>query len=137
LALPRILLRLPYGKRSDALEQFPFEELTAARDHEAYLWGNPAMACALLIGRTFLERGWDMEPGDERDVGDLPAHVYEHDGEKRLQACAEAYLSERAGEAMLARGLLPFLSLKNQNAARLMRFQSLADPAQALAGPWR
>jgi type VI secretion system protein ImpC len=137
LALPRILLRLPYGKRSDAVEHFDFEELTPARDHEAYLWGNPAMACALLIGRTFLERGWEMEPGDERDVGDLPAHVYEHDGEKRLQACAEAYLSERAGEAMLARGLMPFLSLNHQNAARLLRFQSLAEPAQALAGPWR
>jgi type VI secretion system protein ImpC len=137
LALPRILLRVPYGKRSDALEQFAFEECTPARDHEAYLWGNSAMACALLLGRTFLERGWEMEPGDERDVGDLPAHVYEHDGEKRLQACAEAYLSERAGEAMLARGLMPFLSLKNHNAVRLLRFQSLAEPAQGLAGPWR
>ena len=137
LALPRILLRLPYGKRSDAVEQFEFEELTTAREHEAYLWGNPAMACALLIGRTFLERGWDMEPGDQRDVGGLPAHVYERDGEKRLQACAEAYLSERAGEVMLARGLMPFLSVKNHNAARLMRFQSLAEPAQPLAGPWR
>lgn len=137
LAMPRMLLRLPYGKHSDALDQFDFEEFTAVRDHEAYLWGNPAMACALLIGRAFLERGWEMEPGDERDVGDLPAHIYEHDGEKRMQACAETYLSERTGEAMLARGLMPLLSLANHNAARLLRFQSLAQPAQALAGPWR
>jgi|ERR1017187_6423512 hypothetical protein len=62
------------GKRGDALEQFGFEELAAARDHKAYLWGNPQMACVLLIGRTFIERGWDTEPGDELDVRDLPAH---------------------------------------------------------------
>ena len=137
LALPRILLRLPYGKQSDPVDTFNFEELSAAREHEAYLWGNPAMACALLIGRAFLEKGWEMQPGDERDVGDLPAHVFLEDGEKRLQAGAELYLGERAGEAILARGAMPFLSLRNQNAARLLRFQSLADPPQPLAGTWR
>ena len=136
LALPRILLRLPYGKQSDAVDAFDFEELSAAREHEAYLWGNPAMACALLIGRAFLENGWKMQPGDEREVGDLPAHVFVQDDENHLQAGAELYLGERAGETILARGVMPFLSLRNQNAARLLRFQSLADPPQPLAGPW-
>lgn len=137
LALPRVLLRAPYGKRNEAIEQFEFEELPAAPAHEHYLWGNPALACALLIGRSFLANGWSMEPGDERDIGGLPACVIERDGERQLLPCAEAYLSERAGEAILARGLMPLMSLKNQNAARLMRSQSLAEPAKPLAGPWR
>ncbi|HKA43805.1 MAG TPA: type VI secretion system contractile sheath large subunit [Burkholderiales bacterium] len=137
LALPRILLRAPYGKRNERVEEFEFEELPARAAHEHYLWGNPAIACALLIGRSFLAKGWSMEVGDERDIGGLPACVLDRDGEKELLACAEAYLSERAGEAILARGLMPLLSLKNQNAACLMRFQSLAEPAQAFAGPWR
>jgi type VI secretion system protein ImpC len=137
LALPRILLRLPYGKQTDPVDSFDFEELSSAREHESYLWGNPAMACALLIGRAFLEKGWEMRPGDELDVGDLPAYVFTEDGAKHLQAGAELYLGERTGEAILARGVMPFLSLRNQNAARLLRFQSLADPPQPVAGRWR
>jgi type VI secretion system protein ImpC len=136
LALPRMLLRQPYGKSSDPVESFAFEELAARREHESYLWGNGALACALLIGRAFASRGWDMEPGDELDVEDLPAHTYDDDGEKCLQACAEVSLVDRAAEAILDAGLIPLLSRKNRNAVRVMRFQSIAEPAQALDGPW-
>jgi type VI secretion system protein ImpC len=137
LALPRILLRLPYGKNTDPVEQLGFEELPPARSHEAYLWGNPALACAQLIGQSFLARGWDMEPGDDQDLVDLPAHVFQQEGERHLQPCAEVLLSERAGEAILDHGLVPLLSYKNRNAVRVMRFQSIAEPSSPLAGPWQ
>jgi type VI secretion system protein ImpC len=136
LTLPRMLLRLPYGKATDRVEAFDFDELGAGRDHERYLWGNGAFACALLLGRSFLSRGWEMEPGDELDVEDLPAHTYTEDDEKRLQPCAEANINDRAGQAILERGLTPLLSYKNRNAVRVMRLQSIADPAQPLSGPW-
>jgi len=136
LALPRMLLRLPYGKSSDPVESFPFEELAPRREHESYLWGNGALACALLMGRAFASRGWEMEPGDELEVEDLPAHVYDDGSGKRLQPCAEIALVDRAAEAILSAGLMPLLSHKGRNAARVMRFQSIASPAQALSGPW-
>jgi len=137
LTLPRMLLRLPYGKSSDPIESFPFEELAPRREHESYLWGNGALACALLIGRAFASSGWEMDPGDELEVEDLPAHTYDDDGGgKRLQPCAEATLADRAAEAILSAGLMPLLSHKGRNAARVMRFQSIAAPAQALSGPW-
>lgn len=136
LSLPRLLLRLPYGKVTDRIEQFEFEEFASDRNHEGYLWGNPALACALLLGQSFLARGWGMEPGDELDIDGLPAHTFEQDGERHLQACAEVYISERAGEAILSRGVMPLLSYKNRNAVRVMRFQSVAQPAQPLSGPW-
>lgn len=136
LTLPRMLLRLPYGKSSDPVESFPFEELAPRREHGSYLWGNGALACALLIGRAFAASGWEMQPGDELEVEDLPAHIYDQDGERRLQPCAEAALVDRAAEAILSAGLMPLLSHKGRNAARVMRFQSIADPAQALSGPW-
>lgn len=136
LAAPRMLLRLPYGTSTDRIESFELEELGRVREHEHYLWGNPALACALLIGRAFISRGWEMEPGDELDLEDLPAHTFDADGEKHLQACAEAHLTERAGQALLERGLIPLLSYKNRNVVRVLRFQSIADPAQPLSGPW-
>ena len=135
LTLPRMLLRLPYGKSTVPIGSFPFEELSPRR-HESYLWGSGALACALLIARAFAASGWDMEPGEELEVEDLPAHVHDDGGEKRLQPCAEAALADRAADAILAAGLMPLLSHKGRNAVRLARFQSIAHPAQALSGPW-
>ena len=136
LTLPRMLLRLPYAKSSDPIESFPFEELAPRREHDSYLWGNGALACALLIGRAFASSGWEMDPGDELEVEDLPAHTYDDGGGKRLQPCAEAALADRAAEAILGAGLMPLLSHKGRNSVRVMRFQSIAFPAQALSGPW-
>lgn len=136
LAHPRILLRMPYGKDSDPLDYFEFEELRHQREHKSYLWGNPAFACVMLIAMAFQIKGWSMEPGDYLDVENLPAHIFEEDGESQMMACAEEFLTERAASAMLERGLMPMMSYRNRDAARLMRFQSIAEPLKALAGPW-
>jgi len=137
LALPRVLLRLPYGVKTDPVEQFAFEEMPGGRDPEAYLWGNPALACARLIVAAFAEQGWDFSPGDVLELDDFPAHVYEEADERLLQPATEALLGERATQAILARGLMPLLAHRQLNAVRLARFQSLAEPAAALAGAWR
>ncbi len=136
LVHPRILLRMPYGKDSDPLDYFEFEELRHQREHESYLWGNSAFACAMLIAIAFQMKGWSMEPGDYLDVENLPAHIFEEDGESQMMACAEEFLTERAASAMLDRGLMPMMSYRNRDAVRLMRFQSIAEPLTALAGSW-
>ena len=136
LAAPRVLLRLPYGKASDPVEAIAFEELRATPDHEQFLWGNGALACALLMGRAFSANGWQFSPGDEREIGDLPAYTVLRDGERELQACAEHYLGDQGGEALLAAGLMPVVSHRHANAVTVMRFQSVAEKATALAGAW-
>jgi len=135
LLLPRVLARLPYGKDSDPIGAFAFEEL-AVREHEGYLWGSPALAAALLAGQAFMEDGWDLDLEVGRDLDDLPSHIYREDGAAQQQPCAEVAMGEAAGAALLQRGLMPLLSYRNRNAARLLRFQSIADPAQALARAW-
>jgi type VI secretion system protein ImpC len=137
LALPRILMRIPYGKQTDPVERFAFEELTPDRPHESYLWGNPAIACAMLIGASYLEKGPDMEPGDLLDIEDLPANSWREGDVSRMKPCAETLLGERATHAILTRGLIPLLSHGNSNRARVARFQSIADPPAPLSGPWR
>jgi type VI secretion system ImpC/EvpB family protein len=135
LALPRILVRQPYGKESDPIAAFAFEEL-ASREHEAYLWGSPAFALALLAGQAFMEAGWNMDLAAGLDIGDLPSHIYRDDGESCQQPCAEVALGESAGEAVLLQGTMVVLSYRNRNAARLLRWQSIAEPLQALQGAW-
>ncbi len=134
LAMPRVLLRQPYGAKTDRIESFAFEEFDANAPHEAYLWGNPALACVQVIGRTVLEGAEGPSMDAPHDIDDLPAHVRVQDGERQLQACAEFVLPVRVGEELLQRGMIPVLSYGNRNAVRVMRVQSIADPPAALAG---
>ena len=135
LALPRVLSRLPYGDKTESIGSFDFEEMPQ-RNHEEYLWANPALACGRLLAQSFSMRGWNMDADDTLDLGVLPAHNYTEDGETKLQPCAELLLSESTMVAMLAQGLIPLISYRNRNTAVVGRFQSIAHPATALAGPW-
>ncbi|MDD5461278.1 MAG: type VI secretion system contractile sheath large subunit [Methylococcales bacterium] len=137
LALPRILLRLPYGRDTDPAECFDFKEMPLAQEpHQAFLWGNSAFYCALLIGRSFSEWGWSMQLGDNLQIDDLPAYILKQHGESLLQPCAEVCLSDRAMEKVLNQGIMPFISHRSSNIVLLARFQSVAEPLKALAGPW-
>ena len=134
LAAPRVLLRLPYGKGRDPITAFAFDEVGPAHQHAQLLWGSGALASLLLIARAFTARGWGFEPGDEREIGGLPAFTYLQDGEPEMQACAEHYLGEAAGDLLLAAGLMPVMSHRHRNAVTVMRFQSVAAPSQGLRG---
>ena len=128
LALPRILLRLPYGRETDEIEAFPFEELPAEPDHEAFLWGNAVYACTLVWGRS-LPGGGAL--GSQTLEG-LPGYTYFQDDAKVMKPCSEVVLSERAGLAILARGPIPLLSHRDRNAVTVVRFQSLSEPPTPL-----
>ena len=136
LALPRFLLRLPYGKKTSPLESFDFEEFPDLPAHEDYLWGNPAFLVAMLLGQSFSESGWEMRPGTVTEVGSLPLHVYGLDGESEPKPCAEVLLTEDAVERMIEEGMIPLVSFKNRDSVRVARFQSVAAPPRPLAGRW-
>ncbi len=138
LSGPRFLLRLPYGASTSSVDAFDFEEIDdPITDHESLLWGTPSLFVATLLATSFLESGWEMTPGDLQEIGDLPALTYkDEDGEVHLKACAEVFLSERVAEQVLDQGVMPLMSFKNRNAARVLRVQSVSSPPSALAGPW-
>jgi type VI secretion system protein ImpC len=132
LALPRFLLRLPYGKDTASIDSFPFEEMPKS-EHGAYLWGNPAFLCAYLLGKSFLQQGWGMTRL-ERRVDGLPLYVYREDGEHVAKPCAEILMTEKDAETLLDAGFMPVASIKEQPAAMVVRFQSIAEPLVPLAG---
>jgi type VI secretion system protein ImpC len=136
LALPRFLLRLPYGRESDPIESFAFEEWVTDSGHESYLWGNPAFLLGALLGRSFGQLGWRMRPEGSDEIEGLPLHVYRRDGEPRVTPCAEVLLSDHAAEIILDGGLMPLLSLRDRDVIRLGRFQSIAELPTPLAGRW-
>ena len=136
LALPRFLLRLPYGEDTDPVDYFDFEEMPEGSDHDKYLWGNPSFACAFLLAQAFSRYDWDLRPGMIQDIEGLPLHVYKEQGESKIKPCAEVVFTERALEKILDLGLMPLLSFKNKDTIRLARFQSSAEPLTRLAGRW-
>ena len=136
LALPRILLRLPYGKETNAVDAFDFEELSSPPSHEEYLWGSPALALTLLLGEAYLEDGWSLRPGSAQEISGLPFALVDDDGEKHAVPCAEALFTVRAAEAVTNRGLMPIVTMKGTDTVRLAIYQSIAEPYAALAGRW-
>ncbi len=137
LVLPRLLLRLPYGKDTEPVGRFDFEELSCGADHEQYLWGNPAIVCACLLAEAFRTSGWSLTGELQQELTGLPMHVYKTNGETHVTPCAETFLTERAMEILIGKGLVPILSIKGRDAVRVARFQSIAEPSAPLAGRWQ
>ena len=119
LATPRFLLRLPFGKKTSAIDSFDFEEVSSPPAHEDYLWGNPAVACAAMIVQ------------ESNHIGGMPVHVHSP-GEATPQA--EIWMGERLASEMIDHGVMPLASVKHSDRIQLVRAQSLAG--QAFDRPW-
>ncbi len=136
LVLPRFLLRLPYGKETDAIERFDFEEMPGKPAHGDYLWGNSAMLCAYLLGQMFSEFGWSMQGDEILSLRGLPIHIYKQDGEAKITPCAETFLTQTAMERIHERGIMVLLSYANSDQVRLAGFRSVVEPVAALLSRW-
>ncbi len=124
LALPRFLLRPPYGEQTSPCEMLRFEELSDNSTRDEYLWGNPTFACLVVLLHAVAEAGRPVHPGMSLEIGGLPVHG--------SQPCAETSLSERAAERILDAGLMPLVSIRDTDRIRLVRLQSIGDPPTPL-----
>lgn len=127
LLLPRVLMRLPYGPRTDPVSGLDFDELPPGAPPEGLLWGSAALAAARLAAGA--EGDWP------RLLDDLPALVLDTaDGERRLQPATEWALGDEAVRIALERGLMPWQAHRTRPLAQLPRWQSIA-PGQDLRRP--
>jgi type VI secretion system protein ImpC len=125
LALPRFLLRLPYGSRTNAIESFEFEEMPGAPVHTGYLWGNPALACLAILARG--DSG--EEEGDELDLRGLPLHSFQQDGEWKTTPCGEVTMTEAELDALISLGMMPLVSFRDTDRVRLAGFRAITGKA--------
>lgn len=135
LASPRYLLRMPYGKRTDPIDAFAFEEFTRQSGLSGMLWGNPALLVSQLVAKSWLEGGRSMQLGSASVVGDLPVYVYQDaDGDQIALPCTERLFGERQATQVTAAGVMPVVSLRGRPEVRLGGFGSVAG--RPLAGRW-
>jgi type VI secretion system protein ImpC len=135
LATPRFLLRMPYGKRTDPIDAFAFEEFTREGGLSGMLWGHPALLAGYLVAETWRRQGKAMQLGAIANVGELPVYVYQDiDGEQIALPCTERLFSERHATHVASTGVNPVVSLRGRPEVRLGGFASLAGGT--MAGPW-
>jgi len=134
LAMPRFLSRLPYGTKTDPVEEFDFEEDTESADHSKYTWANSAYAMAVNINRAFKQYGWTtrirgIESGGA--VEDLPTHTFPtDDGGVDMKCPTEIAISDRREAELAKNGFMPLLHKKNSDFAAFIGAQSLQKPAE-------
>jgi len=131
VAMPRFLLRLPYGKGGEECESFRFEEVDPGLDdHESFLWGSGALVAAVIALAPVAD---GRAPATHGTVDSLPLHITTVDAAPASLPCAEVILGERETNNLLERGLTPLASMRDGDMIRAPRIQSAARPAQRLA----
>lgn len=134
LAMPRFLSRLPYGVRTNPVDEFDFEEETDGSDHQKYAWSNAAYAMAVNINRSFKRYGWctlirGVESGGV--VENLPCHTFPtDDGGVDMKCPTEIAISDRREAELSKNGFMPLIHRKNTDYAAFIGAQSLQKPAE-------
>jgi type VI secretion system protein ImpC len=134
LTMPRFLARLPYGEKTNPVEEFKYEEDVEGAHHEKFLWANSAYAMGVNINRSFKMYGWctrirGIESGGA--VEGLPVHTFPtDDGGVDMKCPTEIAISDRR-EAELAKcGFMPLIHKKGSDFAAFIGAQSLQKPAE-------
>ena len=136
LVIPRFMLRMPYGDRTDPIDSFDFEEFTPQAGLSGMLWGNAAVIAGLLLGATFARQGAQMQPGTILSLGEMPFYYYtDADGDQTALPCTERMLSSKTADLVSKHRFMPLLSIKGRPEVRLGGFGSLAGGL--LSGPWK
>ena len=134
MAMPRFLSRLPYGAKTDPVDEFDFEEDTESANSNNYTWSNAAYAMATNINRSFKLYGWcsrirGIESGGA--VENLPVHSFPtDDGGVDMKCPTEIAISDRREAELAKAGFMPLLHKKNSDFAAFIGAQSLNKPAE-------
>lgn len=128
LALPHILMRLPYGPDTVPTETFNFKEDVDGTDHSKYLWGNAAYAMATRLTASFALYGWcatirGVEGGGK--VEGLPTHTFRtDDGEIAMKCPTEIAITDRREKELSDLGFMPLVHCKGTDFAAFFGAQS-------------
>ena len=134
LCMPRFLARLPYGAKTEPVEEFAFEEETEGADSSNYTWCNAAYAMGVNITRAFKMYGWctrirGIETGGA--VEGLPSHSFPtDDGGVDMKCPTEIAISDRREAELAKSGFMPLIHKKNSDFAAFIGAQSLQKPQE-------
>lgn len=131
LTAPRFLGRVPYGEKTNKVDEFGFEEETTG-DHDNHLWVNSAYAMGVKITEAFKTYGWctrirGVESGGT--VEGLPTATFPtDDGGVDMKCPTEIAISDRREAELSKAGLLALIHRKNTDQATFIGAQTCYAP---------
>jgi type VI secretion system protein ImpC len=132
--MPRFLARLPYGEKTEPVDEFHFEEDVEGADSSKFCWANAAYAMATNITRSFKLYGWTtrirgIESGGA--VEGLPSYTFPtDDGGVDMKCPTEIAISDRREAELAKNGFMPLIHKKNSDFAAFIGAQSLQKPQE-------
>jgi type VI secretion system protein ImpC len=132
LTMPRVLVRLPYGRDTKPVDEFSYEEGVDGTAHSKYLWGNAAYALGARLTTAFAQYGWcaairGVEGGGL--VEGLPTHTFRtDDGDVALKCPTEVAITDRREKELADQGLIPLVHCKGTDYAAFFSVQSANKP---------
>jgi type VI secretion system protein ImpC len=133
LTMPRFLSRMPYGARTNPVDNFAFEEDVEGADHKKYVWANSAFAMGTNITRAFKLWGWCAQIRGTESGGmieGLPVHTFPtDDGGVDMKCPTEIAITDRREAELAKNGFMPLSHYKNTDYAVFIGAQSLQKPA--------
>jgi hypothetical protein len=134
LCMPRFLGRLPYGGKTNPVDEFDFEEDVEGADHNKFVWCNAAFAMAVNINRAFKLFGWCSRiRGTESGglVEGLPCYTFPtDDGGVDMKCPTEIAITDRREKELADNGFIPLSHYKNTDYAVFFGAQSVNKPTE-------
>ena len=129
LAMPRFMLRQPYGDENPS-KTFNYKE-SVEGSKENFLWGNSSFAFATNLTRSYAKYRWCpnvIGPTSGGVIEDLPMHKYEENGEMKTMPPVETKLSDRREFELSEQG---FMGLTVRKGTDNATFFSATSPQKA------
>lgn len=138
LTVPRFLARLPYGSKTQPVDEFDFEEdvqdRVESKDRDKFCWANSAYAMATNIARAFNEFGWcarinGVEGGGAVEA--LPTFAFPtDDGGVDMKCPTEIGITDRRQHELHDIGFMALLHKKNTDFAAFISAPSMHKPLE-------
>lgn len=132
LTMPRVLMRVPYGRETKSVDGFNYEEAVDGMTHDKYLWGNASFTLGARISQAFSRYGWcaairGVEGGGL--VEGLPVHTFYTDsGDVAMKCPTETIITDRREKELADLGFAPLVHCKGTDYAAFFSVQSCQKP---------
>ena len=122
---PRFLLRHPYGKKSDPISSFAFEEFSREEGLSGMLWGHPALLALTVLARA----------GAQLTIDDLPFHHYvDDDGDSVALPCTDRLISTNVASLLREAGINAVMAHKGEALVRFAGLEAVNGDGLAAGG---
>jgi type VI secretion system protein ImpC len=130
LAMPRFMLRTPYGPETTPVKAFNYEESSEGKT-DNYLWGNASFALASRLTDSFAKYRWCpniIGPQSGGAVEELPVHTFEAMGQLQSKIPTEVLISDRKEYELAEQGFIALTMRKGSDNAAFFSANSVQKP---------